>query len=118
MSSKEFDCLSVQGHTTTLKNHVVELGFKSLMIDRAETMMHARFGDLEYWTARRSMRFAKRLTKVSDEFRAEHLDSNDKKDNTVKTIKWENFIVSSSNAYIIVTFLLQLVPIISGRSNL
>ena len=41
------------------------------------------------------MRFAKRLTDIADKFRADYLDSNDKKDNTIKTIKWENFAVRS-----------------------
>ena len=62
--------------------------------DFAVRIFAFRFGDLEYWSARRSMRFAQRLTDVADKFRADNLDSNDKKDNTVKTIKWENFHVS------------------------
>lgn len=41
----------------------------SLMIDRAETVLHSRFGDFIYWEARRSMRYAKHLRLIADKFR-------------------------------------------------
>ena len=63
------------------------------MVDRAESVMHARFGDLSYWEARRSMRFAKRLVDVADKFRKEELGSNDADDKTVRTAKWEDHTV-------------------------
>lgn len=43
-------------------------------------MLHDRFGDGEYWAARRSMRFAPRLVDRAAQFRLEKLDSEDGRD--------------------------------------
>lgn len=42
---------------------------ETLMIDRAEVVLHAHFGDEYYWQARRSMRYAKHLLEIGDRFR-------------------------------------------------
>lgn len=72
LRAQQFHCLSAQGFVTLLvdylqKNltwpettedqHLV----KSIMFGRAETLLHAEYGGQNYWRARRSMRYAKRL---------------------------------------------------------
>ena len=83
VAAKRFACLSVQGHTSVLADFVKELSLDSIMLDRAENLLHDWFGDVEYWGARRSMRFAKHLVERADQLRLEHLGSDDNKDGTV-----------------------------------
>ncbi|VDP12459.1 unnamed protein product [Onchocerca flexuosa] len=59
------------------------------MIDRAETVLHSHFGDFHYWEARRSMRYAKHLRLVADEFRQERLNSDDVRDGTILSDSWK-----------------------------
>ena len=66
--------------------------YKSIMLDRAENLLHEHFGDAEYWSARRSARFSKNLVKIANEFRKSSLNSVDKKDNTVLPENWETHI--------------------------
>ena len=92
MASKEFHCLSIQGTTSIMRDFIEEKAqkFKTIMIDRAENLLHESFGDADYWSVRRSMRFNKDLVKISDEFRHKNLDSSDEKDSTFQKEKWEN----------------------------
>ncbi|XP_071789096.1 GDP-fucose protein O-fucosyltransferase 2-like isoform X1 [Asterias amurensis] len=88
--AKAFKCLSVQGmagimapillHNVTTR--------RSVFIDRAEEMLHDYYGQVDYWNARRSMRFAKHLRDIGDEFRANSLESTDEKDKTQTTEDW------------------------------
>ena len=70
--AKDFQCLSAQGFVTVLVDFISknltwpetidgEAVVKSVMFDRAETLLHADYGVQNYWRARRSMRYAKRL---------------------------------------------------------
>ncbi|XP_071100851.1 GDP-fucose protein O-fucosyltransferase 2-like [Haliotis cracherodii] len=87
--AKAFQCMSVQGMASFLKPFLLHnTTGMSVMIDRAETVMHDRFGDVKYWTARRSMVFAKHLKKIGDDFRGKHLDSTDVADKTVMNEDW------------------------------
>lgn len=86
--AKHFACLSVQGHTSVLADFVKEQSVESIMLDRAENLLHDWFGDVEYWGARRSMRFAKHLVERADQLRRDHLDSDDTKDGTVVPKDW------------------------------
>ena len=61
---------------------------KSVMLDRAEKLLHDWFGDEEYWGARRSMRFSDRLVERANQFRLYMLDSEDSKDNTEVVEDW------------------------------
>ena len=61
-----------------------------MILNRAENLLHEYFGDAEYWSARRSMRFADHLKEIANEFRNEKLNSNDEKDVTKMPEKWEN----------------------------
>jgi len=90
VSAKNFACLSVQGHASSLAPFVTDLPAKSIMLDRAENVLHDWFGDVNYWGARRSMRFAKHLVDIADDYRADFLDSYDKKDNTVVSQDWRS----------------------------
>ncbi|MGH0149699.1 UNVERIFIED_CONTAM: hypothetical protein FKN15_035883 [Acipenser sinensis] len=82
-------CLSVQGHASILAP--VLLGnttARSLMLDRAETVLHDHYAGKDYWDARRSMVFAKHLRMVGDEFRARYLNSTDESDKTHYNEDW------------------------------
>lgn len=67
--AKEFQCLSAQGFVTVLKDFLLQNitwsndinEVKSIMFDRAETLLHVDYGGSNYWRARRCMRYAKRL---------------------------------------------------------
>ncbi|XP_025768818.1 GDP-fucose protein O-fucosyltransferase 2-like [Puma concolor] len=53
---------------------------RSVMLDRAENLLHDHYGGKEYWDTRRSMVFAKHLRAVGDEFRSKYLNSTDEAD--------------------------------------
>ena len=94
MRAKEFKCLSVQGHTQTIRDHVAKKRVKSLMLDRGEQVMHDRFGDENYWGVRRSMRFSGDLIDIANQFRRSKFGSTDERDSTVRSKRWEDFRVS------------------------
>ncbi|KAF3815567.1 hypothetical protein GH733_016840 [Mirounga leonina] len=54
--------------------------YRSVMLDRAENLLHDHYGGKEYWNTRRSMVFAKHLRAVGDEFRSKYLNSTDEAD--------------------------------------
>ena len=83
VTAKHFACLSVQGHTSVVAEFVKEQNLESIMLDRAENLLHDWFGDVEYWGARRSMRFAEPLVARANQLRRENLDSDDSKDGTM-----------------------------------
>ena len=80
--AQHFQCLSAQGFVTLLADFVLknlswsEDIVKSVMFDRAETMLHTEFGGWNYWRARRSMRYATRLVRLgkNDASRERRLD--------------------------------------------
>ncbi|XP_076339573.1 O-fucosyltransferase 2 isoform X2 [Tachypleus tridentatus] len=84
-----FTCLSVQGHASTLKPLVKNSKVGSIMFDRAEVVLHDHFGDQDFWKVRRSMRFAKHLHKIGDEFRRKFLNSSDETDGTPLHDDWQ-----------------------------
>ncbi|KAI1729319.1 GDP-fucose protein o-fucosyltransferase domain-containing protein [Ditylenchus destructor] len=71
MKASLLECLSIQGQSSTLADAIIKYFHEpmSLMVDRAETILHDRFGDVFYWNARRSMRYAPELRKIGDQFR-------------------------------------------------
>lgn len=82
--AEKFVCISIQGEAGFLKPFLMKnTSARSVMIDRAETVIHDRFGNTDYWAARRSMVFAKHLRDIGDEFRRKHLDSEDETDTTI-----------------------------------
>jgi peptide-O-fucosyltransferase len=75
--AKQFQCLSAQGFVTVLADFLLknitwpeetndEHLIKSIMFDRAETLLHVDYGGYNYWQARRSMRYAKRLITLGE----------------------------------------------------
>ncbi|KAL7078809.1 hypothetical protein ACQ4LE_002025 [Meloidogyne hapla] len=69
----ELKCLSIQGQSNTLVDAIIELmdNKKTILIDRAETILHDDFGDVYYWKARISMNYSKQLKDIGDNFRKE-----------------------------------------------
>lgn len=85
------ECVSVMGHAGFLKTFLLKnTTARSVMLDRAETVLHDRYGDALFWQARRSMRFSKHLRDIADTFRAEFLDSTDVQDKTVTEPSWKD----------------------------
>ncbi|XP_070108695.1 GDP-fucose protein O-fucosyltransferase 2 isoform X3 [Equus caballus] len=62
--------------------------YRSVMLDRAENLLHDHYGGKEYWDTRRSMVFAKHLRAVGDEFRSRYLNSTDAADRTPFEEDW------------------------------
>ncbi|CAL4144320.1 unnamed protein product, partial [Meganyctiphanes norvegica] len=85
-----FSCLSVQGQAQTLLPLIEEQNGRSILFGRAETVLHDEYGGNWYWSARRSMRFAKHLKKEADQFRAKYLDSDDQRDKTEVEDDWRD----------------------------
>lgn len=70
MLANELKCISIQGQSSTLADAIIQLFPKgrSLMVDRAETILHDRFGDVYYWQARKSMSYAESLKMIANKF--------------------------------------------------
>lgn len=83
--AKKFECMSSQAYLLTFKPFLMKnTTGRSVFLDRAENIIHGQYSEWskEWWTARRSMVFAKHLRDVADKFRKERLNSNDKGDKT------------------------------------
>nr|XP_006636360.2 PREDICTED: GDP-fucose protein O-fucosyltransferase 2 isoform X1 [Lepisosteus oculatus] len=92
-------CLSVQGHASILAPVLLKnTTARSVMLDRAETVLHDHYAGKDYWDTRRSMVFAKHLRVVGDEFRARYLNSTDEKDQTVHGEDWTQMRVKPGTA--------------------
>nr|XP_033803177.1 GDP-fucose protein O-fucosyltransferase 2 [Geotrypetes seraphini] len=82
-------CLSVQGSASVMAPALLQnTSAKSVMVDRAENLLHDHYGGKDYWNTRRSMVFAKHLRVVGDEFRANYLNSTDGHDRTNYSEDW------------------------------
>lgn len=91
VTAKSFKCISVQAQSTYLKPFLLEkTEARSVFLVRAETLIHGSYSEWsrEYWTARRSMRFAKHLRDVGDDFRKTFLNSTDAEDKTALKDDW------------------------------
>ncbi|CAI2348244.1 unnamed protein product [Caenorhabditis sp. 36 PRJEB53466] len=89
--ARNFECVSIQGDSDTLKNLLTHANFSrmtSVFVDRAETILHEHYGEVDYWRARRSMRYSEQLVEAADAFRRTHLDSDDKRDKTELVEDW------------------------------
>ncbi|XP_019945147.2 GDP-fucose protein O-fucosyltransferase 2 isoform X1 [Paralichthys olivaceus] len=87
--ARKVTCMSAQGHASIMapvlqKNITVT----SVMLDRAETLLHDHYSGKDYWDTRRSMVFAKHLRLIGDDFRAKHLNSTDERDYSVYSEDW------------------------------
>ncbi|XP_069121907.1 GDP-fucose protein O-fucosyltransferase 2-like isoform X2 [Argopecten irradians] len=82
--AKKFECMSYMGHAGFIKPFLMHntSDSRSVMLDRAETLLHDHFGQKRSWEGRRSMVYAKHLRDIGDNFREKYLGSTDKKDKT------------------------------------
>ncbi|GAB1295266.1 GDP-fucose protein O-fucosyltransferase 2 [Apodemus speciosus] len=81
-----------------LKKHICSAWEPSVMLDRAENLLHDHYGGREYWDTRRSMVFAKHLRAVGDEFRSQHLNSTDAADKMALEEDWTRMKVKLGSA--------------------
>ncbi|KFO28080.1 GDP-fucose protein O-fucosyltransferase 2 [Fukomys damarensis] len=82
-------CLSVQGSASVVAPVLLRnTSARSVMLDRAENLLHDHYGGKEYWDTRRSMVFAKHLRVAGDEFRSKFLDSSDAADSVPAEEDW------------------------------
>uniref|UniRef100_A0A8D2CCL1 GDP-fucose protein O-fucosyltransferase 2 n=1 Tax=Sus scrofa TaxID=9823 RepID=A0A8D2CCL1_PIG len=82
-------CLSVQGSASIVAPVLLRnTSARSVMLDRAETLLHDHYGGKEYWDTRRSMVFARHLRAAGDAFRSSRLNSTDAADRTPSTEDW------------------------------
>lgn len=83
--AKSFECISIQGDSATLRDLIKSEypNQSSIFVDRGEVILHEHYGDIHYWQARRSMRYARHLIEAGDLFRSTYLSSDDSRDRTV-----------------------------------
>ncbi|XP_078234620.1 GDP-fucose protein O-fucosyltransferase 2 isoform X2 [Pogona vitticeps] len=91
-------CLSVQGSTSVIAPLLLNISARSVMLDRAENLLHDHYGGKDYWDTRRSMVFARHLRMVGNLFRTEHLNSTDEKDRTQYDENWTKMKVKLGTA--------------------
>ncbi|VDO32399.1 unnamed protein product [Haemonchus placei] len=65
--AKKFECISIQGDSATLRDLILKE--MTIFFDRGEAVLHENYGDVYYWEARRSMRYAKYLIEAGNQFR-------------------------------------------------
>uniref|UniRef100_H3DG95 GDP-fucose protein O-fucosyltransferase 2 n=1 Tax=Tetraodon nigroviridis TaxID=99883 RepID=H3DG95_TETNG len=74
---------------TVMKHRIFKYNtITSVMLDRAETLLHDHYAGKDYWNTRRSMVFAKHLRVIGDDFRAKYLNSTDISDSTIYSEDW------------------------------
>ncbi|NXT22101.1 OFUT2 fucosyltransferase, partial [Syrrhaptes paradoxus] len=92
-------CLSVQGSASIVAPMLLKnTSAQSVMLDRAENLLHDHYGGKDYWNTRRSMVFAKHLRVVGDEFRNKYLQSTDEADRTLYKEDWTQMKVKIGKA--------------------
>nr|XP_006113410.1 GDP-fucose protein O-fucosyltransferase 2 isoform X1 [Pelodiscus sinensis] len=92
-------CLSVQGSASIIAPVLLSnTSARSVMLDRAENLLHDHYGGRDYWNTRRSMVFAKHLRVVGDEFRRKYLQSTDEADRTHYNEDWTQMKVKLGTA--------------------
>ncbi|XP_005496093.1 GDP-fucose protein O-fucosyltransferase 2 [Zonotrichia leucophrys gambelii] len=92
-------CLSVQGSASIVAPILLKnTSAQSVMLDRAENLLHDHYGGKDYWNTRRSMVFAKHLRVVGDKFRKKYLQSTDEADRTQYKEDWTQMKVKTGTA--------------------
>lgn len=61
---------------------------RTVMFNHMEIPLHYSYGSLDYWNARRSMRYNLKLYAIATGFRKKYLNSNDIDDKTKKPEDW------------------------------
>ncbi|XP_036624849.1 GDP-fucose protein O-fucosyltransferase 2 [Trichosurus vulpecula] len=92
-------CLSVQGSASIIAPVLLKnTSARSVMLDRAENLLHDHYGGKEYWDTRRSMVFAKHLRVVGDDFRSKYLNSTNDADKIAYNEDWTKMKVKLGTA--------------------
>ncbi|XP_010766071.1 GDP-fucose protein O-fucosyltransferase 2-like isoform X1 [Notothenia coriiceps] len=87
--ARNVTCISAQGHASIMSPVLLKnITATSVMLDRAETLLHDHYAGKDYWDTRRSMVFAKHLRLIGDDFRAKYLNSSDDRDFTIYSEDW------------------------------
>lgn len=90
VTAGEIKCLIFHGTASGLEQNLYPEIYASVMFDHMEIALHDSYGSLEYWTARRSMRYNSALYDVANDFREKYLGSNDKDDDTELPDDWRD----------------------------
>ncbi|XP_011503317.1 PREDICTED: GDP-fucose protein O-fucosyltransferase 2, partial [Ceratosolen solmsi marchali] len=88
VTAREVKCITFHGTTINLKKNLQPLLYRSIMFDHMEIPLHYNYGSVDYWNARRSMRYNTELHQISNDFRLKYLNSNDMDDRTIKLKDW------------------------------
>lgn len=96
--ARNVTCVSIQGSASLVASLLLNTSAWSVMLDRAENLLHEHYGGKDYWNTRRSMVFAKHLRVVGDMFRAKYLNSTDEKDRTTFAEDWTKMKVKLGTA--------------------
>ncbi|XP_051478701.1 GDP-fucose protein O-fucosyltransferase 2 isoform X2 [Apus apus] len=92
-------CLSVQGSASIVAPILLKnTSAQSVVLDRAENLLHDHYGGKDYWNTRRSMVFAQHLRVVGDQFRNKYLQSTDEADRTPYKEDWTQMKVKMGTA--------------------
>ncbi|XP_016998667.2 GDP-fucose protein O-fucosyltransferase 2 [Drosophila takahashii] len=96
-----FHCVRFQGSAGLLEQLLLQAidedtageedaqDMRSFVLLSAETVLHDHWGDEHFWRARRSMRFARRLQQVADDFRRQVLATTASSAGVQRPVMWE-----------------------------
>lgn len=87
------DLLTYSTHLICYYSNRSNAKMYSIALLNAETVLHDHWGNVEYWRARRSMRFNSYLIQIATDFRATNFDSTDVKDRTEYPTDWRDEMV-------------------------
>ncbi|XP_055599066.1 GDP-fucose protein O-fucosyltransferase 2 [Uranotaenia lowii] len=59
-----------------------------IFLSNAETILHNFWGNVDYWKARRSMRFSSRLVQIANQFRLDYFNSTNEWDRVQRPASW------------------------------
>lgn len=90
----DITCVKFQGSASLL--HSMFQKYKSTTIEKqriiyiysAEIVLHDFWGNIDYWEARRSMRFSRQLVQTADKFRLDYFNSTNESDRAQRPTKW------------------------------
>ncbi|KAF0289220.1 GDP-fucose protein O-fucosyltransferase 2 [Amphibalanus amphitrite] len=98
LQAANYSCVSIQGTSSTLAEMCAAQPHRSILVDRAETVLHHHYGGRQFWSARRSMRFARHLVEEAAALRRDLLASEDEEDGTRYTDDWRDMKVKAGSA--------------------
>lgn len=87
-------CVKFQGSASLLHSMLEKFKPKKryshrvIFLARAETVLHDYWGNIDYWEARRSMRFNRDLVRIANRFRLDYFNSTNEWDRVQKPASW------------------------------